>query len=55
MAKKISDEAVKRSTGKTWEQWFSVLNNAGAKKMEHKVIAKLLKEKYSYLKALDKN
>jgi hypothetical protein len=46
MAKKISDEAVKKSTGKTWKQWFSILNKYGAKKMEHKQVAKLLHEKY---------
>jgi len=46
MAKKISDEAVKRSTGKNWKQWFSLLNKVGAKKMEHKAIAKLLQEQY---------
>ena len=46
MAKKISDEAVKKSTGKIWKQWFSALNKAGAKKMEHKSIAKLLHTKY---------
>jgi len=26
MAKKISDEAVKKSTGKIWKEWFSILN-----------------------------
>jgi hypothetical protein len=46
MAKKISDEAVKKSTGKTRKQWFSILNKNGAKKMEHKQVAKLLHEKY---------
>ena len=46
MAKKISDESVKKSTGKTWKQWFSILNKAGAKKMEHKTVAKLLHNKY---------
>jgi len=46
MAKKISDEAVKKSTGKMWRDWFSLLNKAGAKKMEHKQVAKLLHEKY---------
>lgn len=46
MAKKISDDAVKISTGKVWKEWFSILNKAGAKKMEHKEIAKLLYKKY---------
>ena len=46
MAKKISDEALKKSTGKIWKQWFTLLSKAGAKKMEHKHVAKLLHEKY---------
>ncbi len=47
MAKKISDESVKKSTGKTWKQWISILSKAGAKKMEHKEIAQLLYKEYS--------
>jgi len=43
--KKNSDEAVKKSTGKIWKEWYSILNTAGAKKMEHKEIVKLLYEK----------
>lgn len=46
MAKRISDEAVKKSTGKNWKQWFSILNKTVAKKMGHKDIAILLSEKY---------
>jgi len=46
MAKRISDEAVKKSTGRIWKDWFTLLNGAAAKKMEHKEIAKLLYEKY---------
>jgi len=46
MAKKISDDAVKKRTGKNWKEWFSILNKASAKKMEHKAIAKLLHTKY---------
>ena len=46
MAKKISDESVKKSTGKTWSEWFSILNKAGAKKMEHKTVAELLYKRY---------
>ena len=46
MSKRISDEAVKKSTGKIWKEWFSILNKSGAKKMEHKDIAKLLSNKY---------
>jgi hypothetical protein len=46
MTKKISDDAVKKRTGKNWKEWFSILNKAGAKKMGHKDIAILLSEKY---------
>jgi len=46
MAKKISDESVKKATGKTWSEWFSILNKSGAKKMEHKTVAELLYKRY---------
>ena len=46
MAKRISDESVKKATGKTWSEWFSVLNKACAKKMEHKTVAELLYKRY---------
>ncbi len=46
MANKISDEAVLKSTGKNWKEWFAVLNKAGAKKMQHKEIAQWLKENH---------
>src|SRR5258708_453501 len=43
---KTSDAAVKKSTGKTWSQWFSVLDKAGAKKMPHIEIARRIYDKY---------
>ena len=46
MAKKISDESVKKATGKTWSEWFSILSKAGAKKMEHKTVTELLYKRY---------
>jgi hypothetical protein len=46
MVKKISNKAVQKSTGKTWSEWFSILNKAGAKKMDHKEIAELIYKKY---------
>ncbi len=46
MAQRISDEAVNKSTGKIWKEWFSLLNKIGAKKLEHKQVAKLLYDKY---------
>ena len=38
----ISVEAVKKATGKTWDEWFILLDRLGAGKMEHKLIARLL-------------
>ncbi len=38
--------AVRDQTGKTWDQWFVLLDRAGARKLEHKEIAKLLRGKY---------
>jgi len=42
----ISSEAVAARTGKTWSQWLKALDAAGAKKLDHKSIAKLLGEKF---------
>jgi uncharacterized protein YndB with AHSA1/START domain len=33
-----SDEAVRRATGKSWDQWFALLDKAGAAKLDHKRI-----------------
>jgi hypothetical protein len=35
----MSDAAVKAKTGKTWDQWFALLDKAGAKVMAHQDIA----------------
>jgi uncharacterized protein YndB with AHSA1/START domain len=35
----ISDAAVHAKTGKTWSEWFILLDRAGARKMNHKQIA----------------
>ncbi|MEW6721629.1 MAG: hypothetical protein AB1324_00030 [Candidatus Micrarchaeota archaeon] len=43
---RISDKAVKEKTGKGWEQWFSLLDKAGAAKMPHSEIASLLHGKF---------
>src|SRR5687768_2359813 len=37
-ATKVSDDAVAKSTGKTWDQWFKLLDKAGCAKMNHKEI-----------------
>jgi uncharacterized protein YndB with AHSA1/START domain len=44
---RMSDEAVKAKTGKTWKEWFTILDKAGAKKMSHQEIVKLLNSKHN--------
>jgi len=38
----MSDLAVIAKTGKSWSQWFRLMDRAGAARMEHKAIVKLL-------------
>lgn len=38
MTQKVSDRAVQDATGKSWKEWFSILDSAGADKMNHKEI-----------------
>lgn len=40
---KISDAAVKAKTGKTWSQWFALLDRWGARKKTHQEIASHLR------------
>jgi uncharacterized protein YdhG (YjbR/CyaY superfamily) len=42
----LTDEAVKKATGKGWDKWFTILNQEKADKLKHKEIAKLLSGKY---------
>ncbi|MBI3669512.1 MAG: SRPBCC domain-containing protein [Acidobacteria bacterium] len=43
-AKRMSDAAVQAKTGKTWKEWFAILDKAGARKMDHKqIVAYLVK------------
>jgi len=44
---RMSDAAVKAKTGKTWSEWFAILDKAGAKKMNHKEIVAYVSERYS--------
>lgn len=44
-APRMSDAAVQAKTGKTWNEWFAVLDKAGAKKMSHQEIVKYLHTK----------
>ena len=37
----VSDDAVKAKTGKKWDEWFKVLDKAGARMMDHTEIAQL--------------
>lgn len=37
-----SDEAVKKATGKTWDEWFTLLDAKGARDMSHKDLARML-------------
>lgn len=41
----VSNEAVKKATGRTWSEWFRILDNAGAKKLPHPEIAEWLEAK----------
>jgi len=43
----MSDEAVQAKTGKSWEEWFKILDKAGAKKMNHKEIVAYLNQKHN--------
>jgi hypothetical protein len=38
---KTSDEAVDKATGKKWNEWFAILDRAGAKKMPHREIVQV--------------
>ena len=40
----VSDESVAKSTGRTWDEWFAVLEERGARGLEHKEIVRLLRE-----------
>jgi uncharacterized protein YndB with AHSA1/START domain len=44
---RMSDEAVQAKTGKVWEEWFKILDKAGAKKMNHQEIVAFLREKHA--------
>jgi hypothetical protein len=42
-----SDEAVRRRTGRGWQEWFEILDRAGAKEMDHKSMVAYLKENHA--------
>ena len=45
-SKRMSDAAVKERTGKTWPEWFKILDKAGAKKMRHQDISAYLSKEH---------
>jgi Domain of unknown function (DUF4287) len=45
-AQEIGDEAVKAKTGKTWAQWFAVLDKAKAHTLSHQELTALLRDKH---------
>jgi len=44
---RMSDVAVKAKTGKTWKEWFAILDKAGAHKLTHGEIVKFLNSKHA--------
>lgn len=38
----ISDDAVRKRTGKLWREWFAILDEAGGRRMSHKEMAQWL-------------
>ena len=43
----ISNDAVVKGTGKGWDEWFEILDKAGASELPHPEIARLLKAKHN--------
>src|SRR5712691_3473985 len=45
-APRMSDAAVKAKTGKTWAEWFKILDKAGGTKMGHQEIVAVLSQQH---------
>jgi len=45
-APRMTDAAVSAKTGKVWKEWFAILDKAGAKKMSHQEIVKVLNSEH---------
>ncbi len=43
--RKISDAAVRKATGKGWDEWFALLDSEGAEALPHKQVAQMLHDK----------
>jgi hypothetical protein len=46
---RVSDAAIEQSTGKTWNGWFSILDEWGAREKKHSEIARFLNESHGVL------
>ncbi len=42
----ISSEAIKKATGKSWQEWFTLLHQMKAGELSHKAIARKLYDEY---------
>jgi uncharacterized protein YndB with AHSA1/START domain len=42
----VADEAVKVATGKSWREWFAILDRAGAERMTHKQIVAYVSKRH---------
>lgn len=47
---KVSDEAVRKATGKVWSEWIKIIDRENGEKLTHKEIARLLYDK-KYIKS----
>ena len=45
-SERLSDESVKKATGRTWDAWFRILDNSIAKNTPHKEITEFLRKEY---------
>jgi hypothetical protein len=42
----ISTDAVQRRTGKSWDDWFAILDGAGARELDHKGVVAILAQRH---------
>jgi hypothetical protein len=42
----VSDAAIKKSTGKTWDEWFPILDAWGAREKTHTEIARYVSQEH---------
>jgi Activator of Hsp90 ATPase homolog 1-like protein len=43
----ISSEAVRKATGRSWDEWYAILDAVGAKAMTHQQIAAVLRDRHN--------